>query len=106
MAFIECKKHGGHVASLVSKQVAAWVKENKEVTVTKIEKIIYIDSNNSRSYFVVDAESFLKLSAACDIDLSNPIESEELAFELSMELDAVCPLCLSNWLKMVNVDRL
>tara|TARA_R110002126_G_scaffold212488_1_gene359093 strand:- start:327 stop:632 length:306 start_codon:yes stop_codon:yes gene_type:complete len=99
MAFIECKKHGGHLASLVSHQVADFLDEKKDLTDIQIREIDYVDDNKSKSYFMVDAKSFLKLSEAYDIDLSNPIESEELAYGVSLELDVVCPLCLGEWLK-------
>jgi hypothetical protein len=99
MAFFECGKHGGHIASLVSKQVAGWLNENKELADIQIRNIVYIDSNKSKSYFIVDTETLLKLSDTYGIDLFKPIESEELAYELSLEFTAVCPLCLSEWLK-------
>ena len=98
MAYIECEKHNGRVASLVSKNIYHWVTGHCKKNEDDIKSISYQNGEGQLYTMVLDAETFRELSQQHDVDLSKIITSEEELFELTLEFVAICPVCLKEWL--------
>ncbi|MDP5151168.1 hypothetical protein [Rheinheimera baltica] len=98
MAYIECKKHSGRVASLVSKKIHRWVTEDTVRIEAQVKSISYRNNEGKLHRMFLDAETFRQLSLQHKVDLSKTITSDEKLFELTLDFVAICPLCLENWL--------
>lgn len=98
MAYIECGKHGGRVASLVSKKIYSCVTEDCEVDDADVKSINYQNPEGQVYRIILDPETFRELSQKHKVDLSKTITSEEEFFELTLDFVAICPLCLEEWL--------
>ena len=88
-----CDKHGGNIASMVSPDVAKQVVDcyiNKD----QLKKIIFLDDDKKEYRYFVDADFYNKIQIEFNLDLSSPITSDELMFEIDLELVPVCPKCL------------
>ncbi|MCX2803359.1 hypothetical protein OQJ68_16400 [Microbulbifer thermotolerans] len=100
MAYIKCSTHGGNIASLVSEKVLEFVLgKEKEIN---IKKITYQDKTGKFYHFYVDDDFINEVQQHIDFDLRKVITSEETAFELSLELKPVCPICLRDKLSRIK----
>lgn len=104
MAYIACDKHGGQLASLVSRKVYQLVEGTETNLAVYIKTITYKNFDGERFSMFVDLNTFQELSVAHNIDLSKTITDEEKLFELTIDFIAICPACLHEWLaKRSNV---
>ncbi len=95
MAYIICEVHGGNVAAMVSPEVAKWINSNS-VDFENLKKITSIDESGKNYRNFVDVNFYKYIQDRFGIDLEKPITSEELMFEIDLELVPVCSFCLNE----------
>ena len=103
MAYIACDKHGGQLASLISRKLHQLI-ESKCNSTVGIKIIKYESLGGEQFRMFVDSDTLQTLSVAHNIDLAKTISDEEKLFEITLDFVAICPACLNDWLaKRSNV---
>lgn len=95
MAYIVCEAHGGNVAAMVSPKIAEDVNSNS-IKSGSVLQIRSIDKKGNSYRNLVDRDFYNEMQERFQLDLNKSIESEEIMFEIDMELTPICPLCLRD----------